>query len=107
MTTIFIGEKKRPFKFGMIAADVFCKETGKSINDLNNISDTDIGAVISVLYSGLFQGAKMAGHDIDFDYYKVGEWMDKMDQKEITKAFESMSENNAPSKKKATKKVAQ
>ena len=101
MTTILIGDKKRPFKFGILAASVFCKETGKSINDLNNISDADIDAVINVLFAGLFQGAKMAAKEIDFDFYKVAEWMDDIDQKEITKAFESMSENNAPSKKKA------
>jgi hypothetical protein len=103
MTTIFIGDKKRPFKFGILAASVFCKETGKGINELNDISDADINSIINVLFAGLFQGAKMAGHDIDFDFYKVAEWMDDIDQNEITKAFESMAESNAPSKKKAKK----
>ena len=58
MTTILIGDKKRPFKFGILAASVFCKETGKSINDLNDISEADIDAIINVLFAGLFQGAK-------------------------------------------------
>ena len=100
MTHILIGGKKRPFKFGINAARVFCKETGKSINDLNDIAETDLDAIVSILYAGLFHGAKAAGKEVDFDSWQVGEWMDDMDQKEITKAFESMQDQTQTATKK-------
>ena len=106
MVNILIGEKERPFKFGMNAASIFCKETGKSLDDLNNIGAADIGSVIAMVYAGLFQGAKSSKQDVDFDLWDVGDWMDDIDPKELSKAFSSMEalggeKEKAPRPKKA------
>jgi len=104
MIKIDIGGEKRPFKFGINAARIFCKETGKGLDALDKINQTDIESVINVIYAGLFQGAKMTNKEIDFDTWKVGEWLDDVNDKEITKAFNSLGEEGRSTKKKAVQK---
>jgi len=99
MTTIFIGEKKRPFKFGINAMRTFCKATGKKINDLDSLEMDDFDSIIEIMFAGLEQGARMAQQDVDFDSYIVGLWLDDVEADVIPKAFASMTDQLAVKKK--------
>lgn len=110
MTTVQIGNKLRPFKFGFNAIDIFCRERnitigdfGKRIAEISKGSAT-IGELRDIIYAGLAGGALSSGQTIDFTAYQVGDWLDELPQGELAKMMETISQSvSANGKKKLTK----
>jgi hypothetical protein len=108
MTTVTIGSKPRPFKFGFNAIDIFCGERkitiatfGERIAEISKGSAT-IGELRDIIYAGLAGGALSNNQQIDFTAYQVGDWLDELPEGELSKIMEAISQSvAAPNKKKA------
>jgi len=107
MTTVNIGSKPRPFKFGFNAIDIFCRERkitiatfGERIAEISKGSAT-IGELRDIIYAGLAGGALSSNQQIDFTAYQVGDWLDELPEGELSKIMEAISQSvSAPNKKK-------
>lgn len=101
---INIGGQKRPIKFGTNQSAIYCQTRGctlaQYLNDMNNERMTkmelDGSEIRDLLFSALCAGCSSAKVAVDFDKMDVGDWMDEMDQAELTKAFSIMTAQNSP-----------
>ncbi len=79
MNLIDIGGKKRPFRFGWNAIDIFCQGKGITIEQYGTqgIAATP-GDVRSMVYAGLVGGCLSNKQEVDFTPYDVGDWLDEI-----------------------------
>lgn len=103
-TKIKIGGKERPFRIGMNSMLMICDKLGVSIEGLGVLfEDTNklLPTIKTILYCGLYHGAKSDKAEIDFDEWVIGDWIDdagdgiKDIMIEVTKCFS----NSVPKKK--------
>lgn len=106
-TTINIGGKKRPFKFGTNATALYCNMKDCSIGEFQKqishekLKNMDIKGdeVRDLLWAGLVAGCKSEKTEVEFDEYDVGDWIDEMPQEELNKAFSVLSASGDSKKK--------
>lgn len=104
-----IGGKERPLKFGFNQSVFYCEQRGITITQMNKeltkIS-TDMGVFRDTIWSALKEGARQAKEPFEFDAFDVGDWLEKIEAEEATRAIkdltESMPRTKAVNKKKVT-----
>jgi len=91
---IKIGGKTRPYSFGWNAIEVFCdtleipvKDLGKALKGITK-GNFELKIVRVILYSGLKAEELANGIESKYNAWKVGQWIDEMDQEELNKAME-------------------
>lgn len=97
MKKLNIGNKERPIKLGLNQSILYCELRGVTITEMNEdfqkiASGTGTGAEVrDLVYSALKDGCRAAKIESDFDNMDVGDWLEVLDAKELTKFFESMA----------------
>jgi len=108
---ISIGGKKRPIKFGTNQTVILCELRDCTIADIQQMMSIEKiqaqqitgGEIVDLLYSALLAGARTKDSAEDFTRHAVGDWIDEMDQDELTRVFSVMAASQPVAKKKATR----
>lgn len=106
-TIINIGGKKRPFKFGTNATALYCNIKNCTLGEFQKQFEPEKLKAMAIkgdevrdlLWAGLVAGCKSEKSEVTFDEYEVGDWIDEMDQDELTKAFSVMATSGDSKKK--------
>lgn len=103
MTTIEIniGGRLRPFRFGMRALEIFCRETGLKLSEvmakIAAIARMDAlpSDLIALFYAGFKDGAASAGMQAEFvkdDFYT---WLEEMSDEDRSSLWSAIAQANA------------
>lgn len=99
LTTINIGGKERPIKFGLQQSITYCEMRGITISEMQDelsklVSGDGTGAEIrDLLYSALKDGARVKKLNDEFEAADVADWIEEIDPDELKKAFSVMGES--------------
>jgi len=76
---IEIGGKVRPVKFGFNALIEFSELTGKTIDELNSLSDKNMTMkqLLILCWCGLKAGARREGQEFNASVEDVADWLDE------------------------------
>lgn len=103
---ISIGGQKRPIRFGLNQSRLYCERMGCTLGEymktiaritatMENADGSEIpNLIISALMAG-HQSAKLEGEAL-FDMGEVCDWIDEMDQAELSRFFKIFSLQNSP-----------
>lgn len=112
-TTVRIGGKLRPVKFGTNQTIVFCQLRGITLKDyaetfkqerLDNYS-VDGSESRDLIWSALKDGARYKNQDFEYKPEDIGDWLDNVDESELKKMFSAIVTPTI--EKPAKKKVSQ
>ena len=94
-----IGGKQRPFRWGTNATRLLW----------NNVDSNIISTTVATVYAGLYAGAKHEGVEVDFDMWKVADWVDEIADFDAFDAFidEHIKANTSPVMEHIKKKMEQ
>lgn len=92
--SIKLGGKNRVMHFSMNFWANLTEILDVGLQDLDKVfSDkSQLSSVRAIVYCGLLAYDQEEGNDIDYNIYKVGSWMDSMNQEEFTNIMSVMSE---------------
>ena len=90
---IKVNERNIAFKFGMNAFGMFTEIHNVTLSQMQNmLEEGSISALRDIIYCAAYVAEKAAGHEVDFNKFTVGEWIDEMDEQDfelILKAVKS------------------
>lgn len=103
-----IGGELRQYIFSMNQRIRYCQLRSMSVVEMNkelsSPSEWDESVVRDLVYSALWAGKKSKKEIVDFDEFTVGEWIEEMEDDELSKVFQSLidaQEVSGDDKKKA------
>ena len=90
-----IGGKIRTLHFSMNFWANFTDLLGISLDGLGKVFENGISitAIRALVYSGLLAYDQEEGNEIDYNEYKVGFWLEDVNQDELVKIVNSMTES--------------
>lgn len=104
--TANIGGRVRTLKFNLNANYEFCKMHNLTQDEvMTYFTDAhNVDAIRDMIYCALKAADLADGRAVDYNPYKVGEWIQEMDQKELERVITGAEDSNPePDKKKAAK----
>jgi hypothetical protein len=101
---IEIGGEKRPIKFGTNQTAIYCQTRGCTLSqylkemNFDRIvkNEIDGSEIRDLIYSALVAGCYSAKLPDAFTKTDVGDWIDDMDQAELSRVFTIMTAQNSP-----------
>jgi len=101
---INIGGESRPIKFGTNQSAIYCQTRGVTLatymkemsSQRLEAREIDGSEIRDLIFSALSAGCLSAKQPITFDKNEVGDWIDEMEQAELTRVFTIMSAQNTP-----------
>lgn len=111
-SSVYIGGKIRPFKFGTNATAIFCKEMGITLGQFNSVFSPEKMAkqeiqgdeIVTLIYAGLCAGCYSTNSVVDFNKWNVGDWIDELKPEQLASIFESIGGVKKASKPTGKKK---
>jgi len=94
---MFIGGEDRPIKFGINQTDLYCTLRGISITvmqeEMKKFVNGDYtgGEIRDLIWSALADGARKEKIDFPFTNLDVGDWLEEVQEGELTKALNEMN----------------
>ena len=90
-----IGGKIRTLHFSMNFWANFTDLLGISLDGLGKVFENGISitAIRALVYSGLLAYDQEEGNEIDYNEYKVGFWLEDINQDELVKIVNAMTES--------------
>jgi len=87
-----IGGKVRKLKFSMNFWAMFTDDLGIQLHELGSVFSKGFGLsdIIKIVYFGLKAADLPEGKEIDYNEYKVGDWMDDFKPDNLTSIVEAM-----------------
>jgi hypothetical protein len=97
-TTITLGGKSRPVKFGTNQTILFCHLRGCTLKDYTEIFkkerlnsyEVDGSEARDLMWSALKDGARFRGQEFENTPEDVADWLDEVDELEVKKMFASI-----------------
>ena len=89
-----LGGKKRTLHFSMNFWASLTEELGVGLQDLYKVFSNEmaISSVRAIIYCGMIAYDQEEGNEIDYNVYKVGNWLSDMDQNQFTDVMAAMTE---------------
>lgn len=111
-SSVYIGGKIRPFKFGTNATAIFCKEMGINLGQFNSVFSPEKMAkqeiqgdeIVTLIYAGLCAACYSSNSPVDFTKWNVGDWIDDLKPDQLAAIFESIGGVKKASKLQGKKK---
>lgn len=90
-----IGGKIRTLHFSMNFWAAFEQASGFSISEIDKVfgSGLSLSSMRALVYSGLLAYDQENGNVIDYTIYKVGDWMEDVDQSALTLIVETLMQS--------------
>jgi len=90
--TLTIGGKKRTMHFSMNFWANFTDIMNTPLDKIGEIfeSGVSISAIRALIYSGLLAYDQEEGNEVDYNEFKVGAWLEDVDQDQLGEIIESM-----------------
>lgn len=90
-----IGGKIRTLHFSMNFWAAFEQASGYSISEIDKVfgSGLSLSSMRALVYSGLLAFDQENGNEIDYTIYKVGDWMEDVDQSALTLIVETLMQS--------------
>jgi hypothetical protein len=90
-----IGGKLRTLHFSMNFWAAFEQASGFSISEIDKVfgSGLSLSSMRALVYSGLLAFDQENGNEIDYTIYKVGDWMEDVDQSALTLIVETLMQS--------------
>jgi hypothetical protein len=81
-----VGGKIRTLHFSMNFWAAFEQASGFSISEIDKVfsSGLSLSSMRALVYSGLLAYDQESGNEIDYTIYTVGDWMEDVDQNQLT-----------------------
>ena len=104
---VILNKKDYPIRFGMNALRIYCKQTNRSLNDLQKLGqDMSLDDAVQLMFAGLRDGSRVAGIDdltdiLDEDFDALQKCLNVFSE-QFSAKFNS--EGNAKREKKTPKK---
>lgn len=94
-TTQKIGGKQRTLHFSMNFWSEFTDQMGVGIEGIGEIfqNGVSIKALRALVYSGLLAYDQEEGNSIDYNEFKVGNWLEDITAEQIQEIIETMSQS--------------
>tara|TARA_R110002012_G_scaffold13648_4_gene57974 strand:- start:4316 stop:4690 length:375 start_codon:yes stop_codon:yes gene_type:complete len=74
---VILNKKDYPIRFGMNALRIYCKQTNKSLNDLEKLGqDMSLDDACQLILAGLRDGARVAGKDFSLNVEDMADILD-------------------------------
>jgi hypothetical protein len=74
---VILNKKDYPIRFGMNALRIYCKQTNKSLNDLEKLGqDMSLDDACQLILAGLRDGARVAGKDFSLSVEDMSDILD-------------------------------
>lgn len=97
-SSVFIGGKLRPFKFGTNATAIFCREMNITLGEFNSVFSPEKMAkqeikgdeIVTLIFAGLCAGCYSVNQPVDFNKWNVGDWIDELKPEQLAAIFESI-----------------
>ncbi len=99
--TLKIGGKRRLLKFGTNQTAIYCDKYDLSlVGYTESLSNDKVkpGNLRDLIWSALVAGAQYKGQEVDFDEFKVGDWIDDLSQSDLDSVFNVLSSNEGEGK---------
>tara|TARA_Y100001972_G_scaffold124374_1_gene173364 strand:- start:504 stop:878 length:375 start_codon:yes stop_codon:yes gene_type:complete len=92
--TLVIGGKERTMHFSMNFWASLTETLDVGLQDLEKVfSDkSQLSSIRAIIYCGLLAYDQEEGKDIDYNIYKVGSWLDELNQDEFNHIMTAMTE---------------
>ena len=92
--TLVIGGKERTMHFSMNFWASLTETLDVGLQDLEKVfSDkSQLSSIRAIIYCGLLAYDQEEGKEIDYNIYKVGSWLDELDQDEFNHIMTAMTE---------------
>ena len=92
--TLVIGGKERTMHFSMNFWASLTETLDVGLQDLEKVfSDkSQLSSIRAIIYCGLLAYDQEEGKDIDYNIYKVGSWLDELNQDEFNHIMKAMTE---------------
>ena len=89
-----IGGKNRTMHFSMNFWASLTEVLDVGLQDLEKVfSDkSQLSSIRAIIYCGLLAYDQEEGNDIDYNIYKVGSWLDDLNQEEFQNVMQAMTE---------------
>lgn len=80
-----------PCKFGMNAFAMFTQMQGIELDQIDKaLSTSNVESIRNLIYCGMKSAALSKGIEIDFNEFTVGDWIDDMEESELSKIVETI-----------------
>tara|TARA_R100000963_G_C4626063_1_gene92283 strand:+ start:415 stop:789 length:375 start_codon:yes stop_codon:yes gene_type:complete len=74
---VILNKKDYPIRFGMNALRIYCKQTNKSLTDLEKLGqDMSLDDACQLILAGLRDGARVAGKDFSLNVEDMADLLD-------------------------------
>ena len=92
--TLVIGGKERTMHFSMNFWASLTETLDVGLQDLEKVfSDkSQLSSIRAIIYCGLLAYDQEEGKEIDYNIYKVGSWLDELNQDEFNNIMTAMTE---------------
>ena len=92
--TLVIGGKERTMHFSMNFWASLTETLDVGLQDLEKVfSDkSQLSSIRAIIYCGLLAYDQEEGKEIDYNIYKVGSWLDELNQDEFNHIMKAMTE---------------
>jgi hypothetical protein len=75
---VILNKKDYPIRFGMNALRIYCKQTNKSINDLEKLgANMSLDDACNLILAGLRDGARVAGKGFSLNVEDIADILDE------------------------------
>lgn len=99
-----MGGRQRPYRFGTNQSAIYCQlrkcTLAAYLKDMNTEriinNEVDGTEIRDLVYSALAAGASSQNEKVEFNNMTVGDWIDEMEQEELTNMFKVLTAQNSP-----------
>ncbi len=89
---VILDGKDYPIRFGMNALRIYCKQTNRSLQDLDKLGhNMGLDDACHLILAGLQDGARVAGKDFDLTIEEIADILDE-DFQALQKCFDVFAE---------------
>ena len=90
-----VGGKIRTLHFSMNFWAAFEQASGFSISEIDKVfsSGLSLSSMRALVYSGLLAFDQENGNEIDYTIYTVGDWMEDVDQNQLTLSVNTLMQS--------------
>ena len=90
--TLTIGGKKRTMHFSMNFWANFTETMNTPLDKIGQIFEggVSLSGIRALIYSGLLAYDQEEGNEVDYNEFKVGAWLEDVDQEQLGEIIESM-----------------